>query len=214
MNKYKDWFVFLSCALDNVPTDQPSAPKVDTNQLTKKNWRTLSLPLAESISSWYVPTEPTQSSSGPISSLKTSLERRLNCACASVCVREWESNVTETESGSMASERERRRQPPPPPTLQAAAVAVVVFVVFCWSWWPTTTKHARSCSTWGKALLVTKAWKLFTRWLLWTWSLMVIFFDFSSSILQYWKLIYYRESDHMLEIYVAKRKCCKSSPTS
>lgn len=88
MNKYKDWFASLSCALDNVPTDQPSAPKVDTNQLTKKNWRTLSLPLAESISSWYVPTEPTQSSSGPISSLKTSLERRLNCACACVCVRE------------------------------------------------------------------------------------------------------------------------------
>lgn len=43
-NKYKDWFAF-SCALDNVPTDQPFAPKVDTNQLTKKekNWRTLSL---------------------------------------------------------------------------------------------------------------------------------------------------------------------------
>jgi len=96
-NKYKDWFAF-SCDLDNVPTDQPSAPKVDTNQLTKKK-------LAHAQPVW-----PRASAIGMYQQTATALKRAnflpqnqfgaqvelRMCLCKCVCVRErqreWESS--------------------------------------------------------------------------------------------------------------------------
>lgn len=143
----------MSCALDNVPTDQPSAPKVDTNQLTKKKLaHAQPACLAESISNWYV---PAQSSSGPISSLKTSLERRLNCACACeracVCVslrkRVGEQRATETESGSMASERERERKAVTTNTCKPSSLLLFLLLAAGEVGGRRRSMHARSCST-------------------------------------------------------------------
>lgn len=117
----------MSCALDNVPTDQPSAPKVDTNQLTKKKLAHAQ-PASGREHQQLVCTnranaELKRANFLPQNQFGAQVELRM-CLCVCERQREWESNVTETESGSMASERERRRQPPP--TLQAVVAVVVV----------------------------------------------------------------------------------------